>query len=62
MYKTNINPNWASTVNLAGYKLTLYLVKVDTWNNPDSLVNDSGPVAKGDAIIIAETGATTVFY
>lgn len=61
MYKTNINPNWASTVNLAGYKLTLYLVKVDTWNNPDSLVNDSGPVAKGDAIIIAETGATTVF-
>ena len=35
MYKTNINPNWAST-NLAGYKLTLYLVKVDTWNNPDS--------------------------
>lgn len=61
MYKTNISPNWASTVNLSGYKLTLYLVKKGLWNDPDKLVNDSGPVSIGDAIIIAETGATTVF-
>lgn len=61
MYNTNITPNWNSTVNLAGYKLTLYLVKKNVWNAPDPLANDSGVIQKGDAIIIAETGATTVF-
>ena len=61
MYKTNINGNWNSSVNLAGYKLTLYLVKKPLWNSPDALANDSGSIQKGDAIIIAETGATTVF-
>ncbi len=61
MYKTNITPNWMSSVNLANYKLTLYLVKKNLWNNPNKLVNDSGPVNAGDAIVIAETGASTVF-
>lgn len=61
MYTTNITPNWMSKTNLGGYKFTLYLVKKDLWNNPDPLVNDSGPIRAGNAIIIAETGATTVF-
>lgn len=61
MYPTNIKPNWCSTVNLSNYKLTLYLVKPSLWNNPNELANDTAAVMRRDAIIIAETGATTVF-
>lgn len=61
MYDTNITPNWMSTVNLAGYKLTLYLVKKQLWNAPEPLVNDSGPLQRNECIIIAETGAEAVF-
>lgn len=61
MYPTNIKPNWCSTVNLSNYKLTLYLVKPSLWNNPNELANDTAAVMRRDAIIIAETGASTVF-
>ena len=61
MYKTNIKPNWMNQNNLTSYKLTLYLVNKRLWNMPDPLANDSAPVQNGEAVIIAETGATTVF-
>lgn len=61
MYNTSITPNWMSTVNLAGYKLTLYLVKKNLWNSPHELVNDSGPLQRNECVIIAETGASAVF-
>ena len=61
MYKTNIKPNWMNQNNLTSYKLTLYLVNKRLWNTPDPLANDSAPIQNKEAIIIAETGATTVF-
>ena len=61
MYATNIKPNWCSSVNLSSYKLTLYIVKPSLWNTPNELANDAAAIARRDAMIIAETGASTVF-
>jgi len=58
---TKLQENWLSTVNLGTYKWTLYLVKSNVWNSPESLNNDTAVLNAGNALIVAETGVDSTF-
>lgn len=51
-----VSENWMSTMDVATYKFTLYLVKPSLWNDPRPLAHDADAYANG--IIISESGVT----
>jgi hypothetical protein len=54
-----ITENWMSTVDSPTYKFTMYVVAPTVWNDPtEKLLNDTAALNNGEAVIIAETGAT----
>lgn len=54
-----VKENWMSTVDLATYKWTLYVVNPSLYNDPDILAqNDSAALNSGQALVIAESGVT----
>ena len=54
-----VKENWMSTVDLATYKWTLYVVNPDVYNDPEILAqNDSAALSSGQALVIAESGVT----
>lgn len=55
-----ISDNILSNLDLATYRLTLYLVKPHVWNDPSVLIKDEGIVGS-DAIIISESGTEAAF-
>lgn len=57
-------PNWATSVDLPVYKLTLYLVKNNVFNNPSDFLNPQtvdSTIRSGDALIITQTGVETIY-
>lgn len=57
--KPKIYPNWMSQVDSPTYKMTLYVVHPDIWNDPTRLANDEPVINGGYAVIVAQSGTTT---
>lgn len=55
---SGVTPNWYSTVDSPTYKLTLYVVHPNTFNNPTMLADDQAVINRGDAVIISQSGVT----
>ena len=51
-----IQPNILSSLDLATYKITLYVAKPEVWNDTSQVINDS-EVVGSSAFIIAESGS-----
>jgi len=63
--KVQITDNWMSTVSSPTYKLSLYLVHPDVWNEPLTLMQYTDDLSDlrrgGKAVLIAENGVTTEY-
>lgn len=56
------DPNWYTSVDLATYKFTLYLVSPAVFNDPETyLENDSAAINTDKAQIISQTGTETYY-
>jgi hypothetical protein len=55
----SVKENWMSTVDVATYKFTLYIVNDEIMNEPGILAeNDTAALNSGGAVVIAESGVT----
>ena len=63
--KVEITNNWMSTVDSPSYKLSLYLVAPEVFEDPVTLTTyaniKSNIRQNGRAVLIAETGVTTEY-
>lgn len=59
--KPKIYPNWMSQVDSPTYKMSLYIVRTEIFNDPTRLLNDEVAISNGDALIIAQSGTTTEY-
>lgn len=55
------SPNWFTSVDLATYNWSFYLVRQSVFDSPTQLLTDSAVVNRGDAVVISKSGVESLY-